>query len=116
MNQTNIFIGDIIKGVMSERQVSKAELARRLGIRPQSVEYLLKRKSIDTDTLYGVSVALDYDFSKFYSLNKDQINSDKTNLDNSISKAKVVVELELGTEDLLKLDVQKKIRKALGLK
>ena len=62
MKKSNIYIGEIIKNVMSERQVTKAELARRLDVKPQSVDYLLTRKSIDTDTLYNISIALDYDF------------------------------------------------------
>ena len=39
---------------MLEQQVTKAELARRLKVKPQSVDYMLTRKSIDTDTLYNV--------------------------------------------------------------
>ena len=35
---------------MADNQINKAELARRLGVRPQSVDYRLTRKSIDTDT------------------------------------------------------------------
>ena len=54
MEKSNIYIGEIIRNVMADNQVTKAELARRLGVRPQSVDYMLKRKSIDTDTLYKV--------------------------------------------------------------
>lgn len=70
MEKSNIYIGEIISDVMSEKKISKAELARRLNIRPQSVDYMLGRKSIDTDTLYSVSVALDYDFAQLYSIKK----------------------------------------------
>lgn len=72
MKKSNIYIGEIIKNVMSERQVTKAELARRLDVKPQSVDYLLTRKSIDTDTLYNISLALDYDFSLLYSIKKNR--------------------------------------------
>ena len=74
MKKSNIYIGEIIKNVMSERQVTKAELARRLDVKPQSVDYLLTRKSIDTDTLYNISIALDYDFSLLYSIKQEQRN------------------------------------------
>lgn len=57
---------------MSERQVTKAELARRLDVKPQSVDYLLTRKSIDTDTLYNISIALDYDFSFYIVSNENR--------------------------------------------
>ena len=70
--KSNIYIGEIIKNVMSERQVTKAELARRLDVKPQSVDYLLTRKSIDTDTLYNISIALDYDFSLYIVSNENR--------------------------------------------
>ena len=55
MEKSNIYIGEVIRSVMADNQITKAELARRLGVRPQSVDYMLTRKSIDTDTLYNVS-------------------------------------------------------------
>lgn len=111
MIQTNIYIGDVIKEVMAEKRITKAELARRLGIRPQSVEYLLKRKSIDTDTLYNVSLALGYDFSVLYAIRKPQTNLDKDEIEKKISKAKMVVEFELDSADLAKLNLKHKFRK-----
>ena len=44
MEKSNIYIGEIIRNVMADNQVTKAELARRLGVRPQSVDYMLTRK------------------------------------------------------------------------
>lgn len=44
MEKSNIYIGEIIKNVMLEQQVTKAELARRLKVKPQSVDYMLTRK------------------------------------------------------------------------
>ena len=114
MEKSNIYIGEIISDVMSEKKISKAELARRLNIRPQSVDYMLGRKSIDTDTLYNVSVALDYDFAQLYSIKKKQINLDKQdNNEKKINKAKIVVELELEKEDLLRLNLKKRISSLL---
>lgn len=114
MEKSNIYIGEIISDVMSEKKITKAELARRLNIRPQSVDYLLGRKSIDTDTLYNVSVALDYDFAQLYSIKKEQTNLDTTgNNEKKINKAKIVVELELEKEDLLRLNLKKKISSLL---
>lgn len=114
MEKSNIYIGEIISDVMSEKKITKAELARRLNIRPQSVDYLLGRKSIDTDTLYNVSVALDYDFAQLYSIKKEQTNLDTTgNNEKKINKAKIVVELELEKEDLVRLNLKKKISSLL---
>lgn len=113
MEKSNIFIGEVIKTVMGERQVTKAELARRLNVKPQSVDYMLTRKSIDTDTLYNVSLALDYDFALLYSIHKEQTNCDMKEPDYKISVAKVLVELELKSEDITKLNLKKRISDAL---
>ena len=95
MEKSNIYIGEIIRNVMADNQVTKAELARRLGVRPQSVDYMLTRKSIDTDTLYNVSRALNYDFSILYSLREGHTNCD------------------LKPEDLARLNLKKKLSDVL---
>ena len=109
MEKSSIYIGEIIKSIMTDRGVTKAELARRLNVKPQSVDYLLTRKSIDTDTLYNVSLALDYDFALLYSIRKEQINFDSEVKDSNLSSAKILVELELKPEDYLKLNLKKRI-------
>lgn len=113
MEKTTIYIGDIIKNVMSERQVTKAELARRLQVKPQSVDYLLTRKSIDTDTLYCVSKALNYDFALLYSIGGEQINCDKGEVLCKLSTAKVLIELELTPEDIQRLNLKNKVAEYL---
>ena len=95
---------------MAEKKVSKAEMARRLEVRPQSIDYMLGRKSIDTDTLYHVSRALDYDFALLYSIKKGQTDLDNEIVEkDKIKRARLVVELDLGKEDILRLNLKKKI-------
>ena len=113
MKKSNIYIGEIIKNVMSERQVTKAELARRLDVKPQSVDYLLTRKSIDTDTLYNISIALDYDFSLLYSIKQEQRNSDNEGIRYKLGNAKIMVEIELQQDEIIKLNLKKKIAELL---
>lgn len=113
MEKSNIYIGEVIRSVMADNQITKAELARRLGVRPQSVDYMLTRKSIDTDTLYNVSRALNYDFAMLYSLHKGQINCDIKESSYNVATAKVLVELELKPEDLAKLNLKKRISDVL---
>lgn len=114
MKKSNIYIGEIIKNVMSERQVTKAELARRLDVKPQSVDYLLTRKSIDTDTLYNISIALDYDFSLLYSIKQEQRNSDNEGIRYKLGNAKIMVEIELQQDEIIKLNLKKKIAELLN--
>lgn len=98
---------------MVEKQITKAELARRIDVKPQSVDYLLTRKSIDTDTLYQISLALDYDFALLYSIKKEQTNSDNQEANYKLGSAKVTVEIELQQEDIIKLNLKKKIAEML---
>lgn len=113
MEKSNIYIGEIIRNVMADNQVTKAELARRLGVRPQSVDYMLTRKSIDTDTLYNVSRALNYDFAMLYSLRERQTNCDVKESVYNVATAKILVELELKPEDLARLNLKKRISDVL---
>ena len=113
MEKSNIYIGEIIRNVMADNQVTKAELARRLGVRPQSVDYMLTRKSIDTDTLYNVSRALNYDFAMLYSLREGQTNGDVKESVYNVATAKILVELELKPEDLARLNLKKKLSEVL---
>nr|MCY2673523.1 helix-turn-helix transcriptional regulator [Bacteroides fragilis] len=108
MKKSNVYIGEVIKQVMAERQVTKAELARRLGVRPQSVDYLLTRKSIDTDTLYSLSLALDYDFAVLYSIKRScsPVDEEETF---KMGNAKVTLEIELRQDEMLKLNLKQKI-------
>ena len=98
---------------MADRQVTKAELARRLDVKPQSVDYMLTRKSIDTDTMYNVSLALNYDFSLLYSITDKQLNCDKPPIDYKLTTAKITLELELEQADISKLNLRKRIADAL---
>lgn len=113
MEKSKIYIGEAIKSVMANMQVTKAELARRLNVKPQSVDYLLTRKSIDTDTLYNVSLALNYDFALLYSISDKQINSDNPSTDFKLPTAKITVEIELEQDDILKLNLRKRITDSL---
>ena len=110
MENSNTHIGVAISSVIKENGVSKADLARLLAIKPQSVDYLLKRKSIDTDMLYKVSVALNYDFSKLYSIN--QTNSNQINFD-IMNTPKVLVEISLNHDDVIKLNLKNRILKVI---
>ena len=107
MKIIDLHIGENILLVMHQKEITKAKLAKMLEITPQSVDYLLKRKSIDTDTLYNISVALDFDFSKFYRI--EQTNPEQINFDINQSKAKVLVEINLNTEDMVKLNLKNRI-------
>ena len=110
MEKTNFYIGEYIKRIMSQSGITKAELARKLGVRPQSIDYLLSRKSVDTDTLYNLSLVLNHDFASLYSIKKDQINSDNNILDKEQVKMKITIEVELSPQEIGMLNLPSKIK------
>ena len=100
-------IGEIIKQVLTDQNISKAELSRRLGVKPQTVDYMLTRRSIDTDTLYQVSSILNYDFALLYSIKKEDLTVDNHEI--NIVKTKITIEFELTEEEIRKLNLKNKI-------
>ena len=107
MEKSNIYSRESIRSVVADNRYTRGKLTRRGGVRPQSVDYMLTRKSIDTDTLYNVSRALNYDFAMLYSLREGQTNCDVKESVYNVATAKILVELELKPEDLARLNLKK---------
>lgn len=61
-----VHIGRIIEERLREVGMKKSELARRINKARQNINDILNRKSMDTELLYSISVALDYDFFQHY--------------------------------------------------
>ena len=114
MKNMDLHIGNIITEILEKTGITKAELARKLDIKPQSVDYLLKRQSIDTNTLYNISTALNYDFSKLFSITQEQINFDNKITDKTPKTVKVLLEIELDEADIIKLNLKNKILRILN--
>ena len=114
MKKMDLHIGKIITEILEKSEISKAELARKLDIKPQSVDYLLKRQSIDTNTLYNISMALNYDFSKLFSIVEERTNFDNKISDTPTKTVKVLLEIELDEADVVKLNLKNKILRMLN--
>lgn len=61
-----IHIGDLIKRRAKELRIGPTELGGMIMTSKQNVYGIYKRKSIDTDLLRKISVALQYDFFLHY--------------------------------------------------
>jgi transcriptional regulator with XRE-family HTH domain len=114
MKNIDLHIGNIIAEILEELGMTKAELARKLDIKPQSVDYLLKRQSIDTNALYNISMALNYDLSKLFSITKEQTNSDNKINDEPKKTVKVLLEIELDEADISKLNIKNRVVRMLN--
>ncbi len=71
----NLHIGNRIKEVMAEKEVSAVQLAQRIYCSRTHIYRILEKDSIDTFLLTRISAALDYDFFKDIS---DSISKDST--------------------------------------
>ena len=60
--ESNIHIGTLLKRYIKENNVSKAALARALGIGPPNLEVRLKQPSFRTDVLLRISSLLEHNF------------------------------------------------------
>ena len=58
-------LGKLIDQYREEVRMSKAELARRINTSRQNVHLILAKKSMDTDLLRLISLALDHDFFQY---------------------------------------------------
>jgi len=58
----NIFIGQTIRQILEERQISVVEFARRINCSRRTAYNIFEKKSLDIDQLIRISKAIDYDF------------------------------------------------------
>jgi hypothetical protein len=81
----NIHIGSIIRNKVAEKGVLEKQLAQMIERHYTDIPDIFKRKSINTDLLLQISVALDYDFFKeVYTFYLDSILQNKQT-ENSIT-------------------------------
>jgi transcriptional regulator with XRE-family HTH domain len=62
----DLHIGELIEERLKEVGMTKSEFARRINRARQNINDILQRKSIDTDLLYDISIALSYNFFEIY--------------------------------------------------
>lgn len=98
MKTDAIHIGEMIRKVVAEKNVSGAEMSRRIATTRQNVNKIYLRSSIDTSQLLSISHALDFNFFQLYSdlLSKPGVNtkSNKLHLEN----IKATLQIELNDE------------------
>ena len=61
-----IQIGNVIKKVMEEKNVSSSELASRLSVHPGSISRLFNYRHMHSSLLQKISQALGHDFFKYF--------------------------------------------------
>ena len=73
----SVHIGEEIKKRAKELRIGPTELAQLVNSSKQNIYSIYKRKSIDSELLYRISLVLRYDFFQFYSLRQTEFSSEK---------------------------------------
>jgi len=102
MKIPEINIGEIIKKHLTEKGVSMTYLGEKVGTTRQNVSRLLSSDNINTDMLRRISIALDYNFFKVYSIDEPPLFIDK-------SETKLVFEININKKDLNNLELKKQV-------
>lgn len=110
-------VGDIIEQILKQKGMSKVEFARRLHTSNQNVHSWFKRTHFDTELLTKISKELEHDFFQYYVKPQKIYNEDyKASVVNEslmsfnkIKKTKVIIELELNTDDIIKLGLKERV-------
>jgi DNA-binding Xre family transcriptional regulator len=96
----NIYIGSIIRAIAAERKISETQLTKMIHCHISTVHYLYKKKSINTEQLWQISVALEYDFfTEIYGESLPELITKKKNSDLTtiiISSDKISIERKKG--------------------
>lgn len=87
-----IDIKNNIKGIIAQKKLSGAEVARRIGMIPQGFYQMIERENIEIDSLKKIARALDVSVSELVKDNDENIKID--NLP-AYGNPKVVIEIEI---------------------
>ncbi len=58
----SLHVGALLRGYIKERGLNQAEIARRSFMTPQTLSGMLKRSSLQVETLVRLSLAIEHDF------------------------------------------------------
>jgi len=71
--ERRIHIGDRLKKLLSQEGVKQADLARKLGLSPQSLNVSLGKGSMNTDTWQDILNALDISPERFFDVEDESL-------------------------------------------
>ena len=96
----NIHIGSLIKEKAAEKGISQKELSKKISCCPSTITDIVQRKSINTEQLWLISVALEFDFfTEIYAKTLPETLTDNKPfgvITIEVSKEKIVVEKKNG--------------------
>ncbi len=113
-----LHLGNIIKEICLQKDIKIIELARGIGTSKQNVVGIFKRKSIDSDLIYKISVFVNYNFFKHYVIPNDESFTENTKIRKlNITITNLETELEEAQKEIKYLrEITNLQRKQLNIK
>lgn len=104
-------IGQIIKEVVEAKNYRAIVLAKQINLSRNNIYDIYERSSIDTDLLKKIGQVLDYDFFQ-HLITPETLQ--KIKLSENLKGAKVLVEIELNKDEMIKIGFEEKILQVLN--
>lgn len=104
-------IGQIIKEVVDSRNVTVVAFSKAIGVTRNNVYDIYDRQSIDTELLKKIGQYLSYDFFQHY-IDRDTVQ--KILFSEKINPSKILVEIELNEDEMMKIGFDEKVFKILN--
>jgi hypothetical protein len=104
-------IGQLIKERVEASNMEVTAFAKAINKERSNVYDIYKRDSIDTKLLKKIGLVLDYDF--FQDL-LEESSVEKLRIDEAVKKAKILIEIELREDEILKFGFNEKIFRILN--
>jgi transcriptional regulator with XRE-family HTH domain len=104
-------IGKIIQEKLKASTITVVEFASLINVERSNVYHIFKRSSIDTEMLKKIGHILNYDFFQHF-LEPETIQ--KLQINGALKKSKVLIELELNDDEIMKIGFQEKLVQILN--
>lgn len=104
-------IGQIIKDVVEAKDYRASVLAKKINLSRNNIYDIYERSSIDTELLKKIGRVLEYDFFQ-HLITPETIS--KIKLAENIQKSKVLVEIELSRDEMVRIGFEEKILQVLN--
>lgn len=104
-------IGQIIKEVVERKNITVVAFSKSIGVTRNNVYDIYERHSIDTDLLKRIGQYLEYDFFQHF-IEPQTIQLIK--FSDNIKTSKVLIELELNEDEIMKIGFKEKVFKVLN--
>jgi transcriptional regulator with XRE-family HTH domain len=104
-------IGQIIKEVADIRNVKVIAFAKAIGVTRNNIYAIYERESIDTELLKKIGQYLNYDFFQHF-IEPETLK--KIKMSENLKTSKVLVEIELNEDEMMKIGFEEKVLKILN--